>query len=187
MRSKIKIVVKFIVLAVCALSAFCSDAVYAALPSCTCDKPVASNIITNCTIDGTNNGYCEGSDGEGIFYILNLILDILLIGIGILAVIGIVITGIQYLTASGDEEKTRKAKRRMLEIVIGLAIYVILYGLLNWLGVGIDNSNNNNSNGGGSNPAQTTLQTGPENPTSGKQTPAKKQGLPPSGNEGWNQ
>ena len=41
--------------------------------------------------------------------------------------------GIQYLTAGGNEEQTRKAKRRMLEIVIGIVAYVILYAGLRWL------------------------------------------------------
>ena len=55
------------------------------------------------------------------------------IGIGILGVIGITIVGIQYLTAGGSEEKTRKAKRRMFEIVIGIVAYVLLYWFLKWL------------------------------------------------------
>ena len=58
---------------------------------------------------------------------------VMTIGIGILGVIGISITGIQYLTAGGSEEKTRKAKRRMFEIVIGLVAYVLIYAALKWL------------------------------------------------------
>lgn len=75
----------------------------------------------------------EGSKGESITCILELVVDIMTIGIGILGVIGISITGIQYLTAGGSEEKTRKAKRRMFEIVIGLVAYVIIYAALKWL------------------------------------------------------
>ena len=55
------------------------------------------------------------------------------IGIGILGLIGILIVGTQYLTAGGNEEKTKKAKRRMFEIVIGLVAYVVLYSFLRWL------------------------------------------------------
>lgn len=75
----------------------------------------------------------SGSDGEGIKCVLGYSLDILTVGVGIVGVLGIVIVGIQYLTAGGNEEQTRKAKRRMLEIVIGLVAYVLLYALLNWL------------------------------------------------------
>lgn len=73
----------------------------------------------------------EGS--EGITCVLNLVVDIMTIGIGILGVIGITVVGIQYLTAGGSEEKTRKAKRRMFEIIIGLVAYVLLYAFLRWL------------------------------------------------------
>lgn len=72
---------------------------------------------------------------KSIDEILQLILDILVIGVPILGVLGITIVGIQYLTAGGNEEQTRKAKRRMLEIVIGVILYVVLFALLQWLGV----------------------------------------------------
>ena len=55
------------------------------------------------------------------------------IGVGILGVIGISITGIQYLTAGGNEEKTRKAKQRMFEIIIGLAVYAVFFLFLQWI------------------------------------------------------
>ena len=62
-------------------------------------------------------------------------IDIFSVIIGIVGVIGIVIFGIQYMTAGGNEEKTRKAKRRLLELVIGLVVYVVMYAVLTWLGV----------------------------------------------------
>lgn len=84
----------------------------------------SANILTGCG---------EKGGKEGIECVLNLVVEILSIGVGILGVIGISIAGIQYLTAGGSEEKTRKAKRRILEIVIGLAAYVVIYALLRWL------------------------------------------------------
>lgn len=73
------------------------------------------------------------TDGEGIKCILRIVVNILSVGVGVLAVLGIVITGIQYLTSSGNEEQMRKAKRRLFEIVIGLVVYVLIYAALNWL------------------------------------------------------
>ena len=54
-------------------------------------------------------------------------------GVGILGVIGIMIAGIQYLTAKGNEEQVKKAKRRIGEIVLGLAAFVTLYVVISWL------------------------------------------------------
>ena len=75
----------------------------------------------------------NGEEGTSIKHILALVLDIMSIGIGIFGVLGITIVGVQYLTAGGNEEKTRKAKHRLLEIVIGIAAYAVMYLLLRWL------------------------------------------------------
>lgn len=76
---------------------------------------------------------CDCGHGEAIMGILKLVVDIMTIGVGILGVLGITIVGIQYLTAGGNEERVRKAKRRMLEIVIGIAVYVVVYAALKFL------------------------------------------------------
>jgi len=62
-----------------------------------------------------------------------MVVNIFTVAIGILAAVGIAITGTQYLTAGPNEEKTRKAKRRLIEIIIGVAAYVLIYSLLVWL------------------------------------------------------
>lgn len=75
----------------------------------------------------------DDGNGCGVFTVLNLVVDILSIGAGILGVVGITIVGIQYLTAGGNEQQVVKAKRRMLEIIIGLIIYATLYAVAQWL------------------------------------------------------
>lgn len=94
----------------------------------------AKTSSDNKTIKTTFFGEVE-DDGEGssIFRILKLVVEIMTIGVGILGVVGISIVGVQYLTAGGDEQRTTKAKRRMFEIVIGLAIYAVFWALVNWL------------------------------------------------------
>ena len=73
-------------------------------------------------------------EGEGaVNHIFLLILDIMTIGIGILGVVGISVSGIQYLTAADDATKATKAKRRIFEIIIGLALYALLWAGLEWL------------------------------------------------------
>ena len=75
----------------------------------------------------------DDGKGCGFFMVLNYIIDFLTFGVGIAAAIGITVSGVTYLTAGGDEAKTTKAKRRILEIVIGLAVYVALWAILNLL------------------------------------------------------
>lgn len=75
----------------------------------------------------------DDGSGCGVYSILGLVFQILTIGVGILAVLGITIFGINYLTAAGDVTKATKAKHRIFEIILGLAIYAVLYSALNFL------------------------------------------------------
>ena len=97
-----------------------------------CSKTQLSKGCVSTAILGSGGCVCD-NNGSSVIRILGLVVDIMSIGIGILGVIGITIVGIQYLTAGGSEEKTRKAKRRMFEIVIGIVAYVLLYSFLKWL------------------------------------------------------
>jgi len=74
-----------------------------------------------------------GCYGDGIWGILELAIDVLTVGIGAAAVIGIIISGIQYMTASGDPAAITKAKNRIFEILLGILVYGIFYGLMKWL------------------------------------------------------
>lgn len=76
---------------------------------------------------------CSDTGAGSIRELLRLVINITTAGISILAVIGITIMGIQYLTAGGNEQQATKAKRRLYEIIIGLAVYVLLFGIAQWL------------------------------------------------------
>lgn len=89
-----------------------------------------------CTTNILPDSLCEDSaaeSGQGIKDMLNIVLGIMMAGVGVLGVIGVTIVGIQYLTASGSEEKTRKAKRRLFEIVIGVAAFLLIGALIRFL------------------------------------------------------
>ena len=72
-------------------------------------------------------------DGGNIFKILNTILTVLTFGVGIAGTLGIVISGVQYLTAKDNEQQVVKAKSRLINIAIGLAAYAMMWALLQWL------------------------------------------------------
>lgn len=79
---------------------------------------------------------CAGAEkggGEGIKCVILTVVNILSVLVGIVGIIGIVIVGLQYLTAGGNEEQTRKAKRRLFEIIIGIVAYALVAALLSWL------------------------------------------------------
>ncbi|MDO4987395.1 MAG: hypothetical protein Q4E46_03775 [Candidatus Saccharibacteria bacterium] len=81
--------------------------------------------IVNCADDG--------KAGSGIYAILRIVLNILTMGIGILGTAGLIVAGAQYMSAKGDPSLIVKAKTRILNIVIGLIGYSVMYGLLLWI------------------------------------------------------
>lgn len=100
-----------------------------------------NNTSINGSYEGKGTGEatilkrCDAvADGQGrIECLIDIVVNVFTAGVGILGVTGIIIVGIQYLTAGGDEAKMTKAKRRMYEIVIGLVLYMLGYALLKWL------------------------------------------------------
>lgn len=102
-----------------------------------CSDEQKENGCVDTSILGSDGCSCgkdqeQNNNGEGIIHIIELVIDIISTGIGIFGVIGISYAGIQYLTAGGSEEKVRTAKRRIYEIVIGLAAYAVMYAFLKW-------------------------------------------------------
>ena len=72
--------------------------------------------------------FCESAkdNGEGtIKDIIRFVISIFTAGICVLATIGIIICGYMIMTASGNDQKVAKAKSRLVEIVIGLVVWVI--------------------------------------------------------------
>lgn len=69
----------------------------------------------------------------GIADILNLVLNIIVYGLGVAAVIGVIVAGIMYMTARDNEAQVTKAKTRLYEVVIGLIAWALMYVVLKWL------------------------------------------------------
>ena len=113
---------------------------------------VAETVDTN--IIGGGSGV-DVTDGQGIYDILRLIVTILTYGLGVAATIGVVIAGVMYLTAKDSPDKVAAAKKRLIEVVIGLVAWAVMAAVLNWLipgGVNLDTSTwgSGSSSGAGS-------------------------------------
>ncbi len=75
----------------------------------------------------------DAKNGEGIIALLGIALTILTAGVGILATIGLVISGIQYTAARDNAAMVTKVKSRIFNIVIGLLAYGVMWVVLEWL------------------------------------------------------
>ena len=74
-----------------------------------------------------------GSNGKGIWGVIDLVIVILTYIIGVLAIIGVVVAGIRYTTARDNPEGATAAKKMIFNIVIGLLIYGCIFGIMQFL------------------------------------------------------
>lgn len=75
----------------------------------------------------------SSSDGAAIFDVLGIALNVVTYGVGAAAILGVIITGYQYMSARDNAVQVAKAKNRLLQVVIGLAIWVLFWGVLQFL------------------------------------------------------
>lgn len=73
----------------------------------------------------------RGPAAEGTFTTLALsIINILLAVVGIISVLFIIIGGLRYVTASGNEEAATAAKQTILHAVIGIALVIMSFAIV---------------------------------------------------------
>ena len=95
-------------------------------------KEILYRFAASC--GGVNTALISCEDSEnGIWAILGIVLNVMIITVGALGILGIVISGIQYTTSSGDPAQMTKAKKRIVEILIGLAAFGLMYVFLEWI------------------------------------------------------
>ena len=108
--------------------------IYAVLPSMLLAPMIAFGQWDVTTNDSATAGLPSGS----IYEIILNIMKWLLVLIGIIGVIGFVISGILYLTAAGDDTKAKTAKQAMTYAIIGVIValmgYVIIQAVNEMLG-----------------------------------------------------
>ncbi|MBQ1298639.1 hypothetical protein IIY24_02275 [Candidatus Saccharibacteria bacterium] len=75
---------------------------------------------------------CEGSEDKLPGIVINIINAIITV-LGIVAVIFIIIGGVQYMTSTGDAPKIKKARDTILYAVIGLAVCVLAFAIVNFV------------------------------------------------------
>ncbi len=77
---------------------------------------------------------CDGnSNSGGVWGILLFVLNILTAGVGIAAVGGFVLVAIMYTTGGDSPERIKKAKDMIVNIVIGLIAFGLMYALLQFI------------------------------------------------------
>jgi hypothetical protein len=87
-------------------------------------------------VGGTDSGLTD----KGIFganSIVSNVINIILYIVGIVAVIMLIVGGIMYATSAGDEKKVTTAKATIVAALIGLAVAILAWTLVNFVFVAI--------------------------------------------------
>lgn len=85
--------------------------------------------IINCSEDDGKNGV----ENSGVWAILNMVIQIMSAGVGVLALAGVVYGAVLYTSAGGNPEQVKKAKTMFTNVAIGVIAFAGMYTLLNFI------------------------------------------------------
>jgi hypothetical protein len=77
----------------------------------------------------------SGAGSSPIYSLLGAAINYLLALIGAVAVLAIVVSGIQYITSQGEPDALKKAKDRITNAVVGLILLSLTFAIMRFLGV----------------------------------------------------
>lgn len=83
--------------------------------------------------DGIKKTKTSENSNTSVDKLVKSVVNILLYIIGIVAVIMIIVGGIQYATSSGDAGKAKTAKNTILYAVAGVVIALFAYAIVNFV------------------------------------------------------
>lgn len=93
-----------------------------------CCGGVQTSLI-ECKQDGTGTDI----ENSGIWGILVLVVNIMTAGVGVLAIMGIIYASILYTTAGGSEDQIKKAKGVIMNVMIGIVVFLLMFSFVNFL------------------------------------------------------
>lgn len=90
--------------------------------------PAGSERATAPTLAG-----CNVKEDSSLMPTIKTIIDVIIGVLGIVAVIVIVLGGVQYTLSTGDPGRIKKAKDTILYGIIGLVVAILAYAIVNFV------------------------------------------------------
>ena len=85
------------------------------------------------TVEGLPSVNKVGEQNDNLIQNVTAIINVVIGVLGIVAVIVIILGGVQYMTSTGDAGKVKKAKDTILYGVIGLVVCVLAFAIVNFV------------------------------------------------------
>ena len=135
-------IVEKIKMAVMGLSAVATLGTAAMIAPSVYAEQVVTGTGTNATTDSAAGKYTSGSESkqqaatgrsDDLMSVLTTIINVALGVIGFVAVVMIIMGGVQYTTSSGDAAKVTKAKNTILYGIVGLVVALLAFAIVNFV------------------------------------------------------
>lgn len=123
MISKLTKIIPFIVASILGINFFITSPV---LADDICSNPNVSQAVKNAS-------GCGGGGGETLDSALSSILKAIILIMGLVAVVFIIVGGVNYITSGGDATKVKKARETILYAVIGLLICALAFAIVQFV------------------------------------------------------
>jgi hypothetical protein len=91
-----------------------------------------SNTLSGKAVDQTKVQKCLNTNPI-VTKVIDPIVNFLSAGVGLVVVATIIAGGIQYSTAGGSPDAVTKAKDRLMNGVLALVFYLLIFGFLQWI------------------------------------------------------
>lgn len=99
--------------------------------------PVASvgaiDPLENVCNGTSDSEICDSRGTDDATDLITTIINVLLFVVGLLSVIMIIVSGISYVTSSGDAGKVAKAKNTLTYAIVGLIVALLAYAIVFWV------------------------------------------------------
>ena len=95
--------------------------------------PSGINCPTDFTYDNVTRTCKPGGQNVDLWGVIQTVINIILAIVGVIAVVMIIIGGIQYTTSAGDPGKVKKAKDTILYGIVGLVIALAAFAIVNFV------------------------------------------------------
>ena len=92
--------------------------------------PTVKNI-GQCNVEANEGS--GTSDEKDVMYYVNQIINVVLGLLGVVAVVVIILSGVQIATANGDPGKVKKGTQAIMYAVVGLIVALLAFAIVNFV------------------------------------------------------
>ena len=95
--------------------------------------PVSANVLDEACTSNPDSALCTEGQTTSVDTVIDTIVNVLFLLVGLLAVIMIIVSGIRFVTSSGNSGAVESAKKTLLYSVIGLIVALLAYAIVNFV------------------------------------------------------